>query len=220
MSRALPVGQWFGWGSGAGNGGTLLSGVYSGETFATRETVRLSLRTADADDSALLASIARGDIEAFQVFYDRYAARVTSYVRQLSRDRESIEDLVQEVFVSVWRKAGSYSPERGDAAGWLYTMTRNKLVDQWRRMREKAVELDAMQSWEMPAIAPPEEDLFLSVRQALFQVAPDQREAIEMAYFGGLTYEETAVRLDLPVGTLKSRIRAGLRSLRSVLDAG
>lgn len=220
MQQAMPVGQWLGWGPTAAIGGMHPTGVYSGGTSSNQETVRLSLRPADADDSALLAAIARGEIEAFQIFYDRYAARVTSYVRQLSRDRESLEDLVQDVFVSVWRKAGSYSPERGDAAGWLYTMTRNKLVDQWRKVREKAVELDAMHSWEMPAIAPPEEDLFLSVRQALFQVAPDQREAIEMAYFGGLTYEETAVRLDLPVGTLKSRIRAGLRSLRSVLDAG
>ncbi len=220
MSQALPVGQWFGWGPAAATVGSIRPGVYSGNDSSSRETVRLSPRTADADDPALLAAIARGDIEAFQVFYDRYASRVTSYVRQLSRDREGVEDLVQEVFVSVWRKAGSYSPERGDAAGWLYTMTRNKLVDQWRRVREKAVELDAMQSWEMPAIPAPEEDLFLSVRQALVQVAPDQREAIEMAYFGGLTYEETAVRLDLPVGTLKSRIRAGLRSLRSVLDPG
>lgn len=220
MSQALPVGQWFGWGPAAGNGGTLRPGIYSAETSSARETFRLSPRTTDAEDSALLAAIARGEINAFQAFYDRYAARVTSYVRQLSRDRESIEDLVQEVFVSVWRKAASYSPDRGDAAGWLYTMTRNKLVDQWRRVREKAVELDALQSWEMPAVAALEEDLFLSVRQALFQVAPDQREAIEMAYFGGLTYEETAVRLDLPVGTLKSRIRAGLRSLRSVLEAG
>ncbi len=227
MSQALPVGQWFGWGPAAAGakprpalGGRSGSDVYSGENSTPLETLRLNLRTTETQDPTLLAAIARGDIQAFQLFYDRYVTRVTAYVRQLSRDREVIEDLVQEVFISVWRKAGSYRPDRGDVAGWLYTMTRNKLVDQWRRARDKAVELDAMDSWEMPSIPAPEEDLLLSVRQALIQVAPDQREAIEMAYFGGLTYEETAVRLDLPVGTLKSRIRAGLRTLRSVLETG
>ncbi len=227
MSQALPVGQWLGWGPAAAGatprpalGGRSGSDVYSGENSVPLETLRLNLRTTETEDPTLLAAIAGGDIQAFQLFYDRYVTRVTSYVRQLSRDREVIEDLVQEVFISVWRKAASYRPDRGDVAGWLYTMTRNKLVDQWRRARDKAVELDAMDSWEMPSIPPPEEDLLLSVRQALVQVAPDQREAIVMAYFGGLTYEETAVRLDLPVGTLKSRIRAGLRTLRSVLEAG
>ncbi len=226
MSQALPAGQWFGWSpafasAGWALGGLLDRGVYSSAPFCFWETARLSRPDAEVtDDSALLAAIAHGEIQAFQTFYERYSARVTSYARQLSRDHETDEDLVQEVFVTVWRKAATYKPDRGDAAGWLYTMTRNKLVDQWRRTREKAVELDAMHSWEMPAIAAPEEHVFLSVRKALSEVAPDQREAIEMAYFGGLTYEETAVRLELPVGTLKSRIRAGLRTLRTVLEAG
>ena len=87
-------------------------------------------------DLLLLARIAEGDLEAFQAFYDRYAGRVLAYVRQLSRHRDGAEDVVQEVFVAVWRRAASYRPDRGDPMGWLYTITRNKQVDLWRRQGE------------------------------------------------------------------------------------
>jgi RNA polymerase sigma-70 factor (ECF subfamily) len=166
-------------------------------------------------DAALLGRIAAGDIEAFQAFYGRYAGRVLAYARQLCRQGDAAEDVAQEVFVAVWRRAASYRPERGDVTGWLYTITRNKLVDLWRRTGEANDfgELD-----ERLAGAAEPEDLNLSIRQALSRVAPDQRRAIEMAYFGGLTYEETARRLELPLGTLKSRIRSGLKTLRSLLE--
>lgn len=170
------------------------------------------------EDATLLLRIAEGNIDAFQFFYDRYAAKVTSYVRQLTRDREAIEDTVQEIFLNVWRKAASYKSDRGDVPGWLYTMTRNRLVDQWRR-KGSGTEIDGLELSQIPDDPKPSDDLLLSVRQALDHCAPDQREAIEMAYFGGLTYEETAHKLQLPVGTLKSRIRSGLRSMRVVLEA-
>ncbi len=172
-----------------------------------------------ASDLLLLGRIAEGDLEAFHTFYDRYAGRVLAYVRQLSRNREGAEDVVQEVFVTVWRRAASFRPERGDPAGWLYTVTRNKLVDLWRRHGDAAAGLDGVEPPSEPAtVARERGDLRLTMHQALARVAPEQRRAIEMAYFGGFTYEETAQRLDLPVGTLKSRIRSGLKSLRSVLE--
>jgi RNA polymerase sigma-70 factor (ECF subfamily) len=166
-------------------------------------------------DAVLLGRIAAGDIDAFQAFYGRYAGRVLAYARQLSRQGDAAEDVTQEVFVAVWRRAASYRPERGDVTGWLYTITRNKLVDLWRRTGETNDfgELDE----RLAGTAEPG-DLHLSIRQALARVAPDQRRAIEMAYFGGLTYEETARRLELPLGTLKSRIRTGLKALRSLLE--
>jgi RNA polymerase sigma-70 factor (ECF subfamily) len=166
-------------------------------------------------DAALLGRIAAEDIEAFQAFYGRYAGRVLAYARQLSRQGDAAEDVTQEVFVAVWRRAASYRPERGDVTGWLYTITRNKLVDLWRRTGE-ANDLCELDERLAGAVEP--EDLNLSIRQALSRVAPDQRRAIEMAYFGGLTYEETARRLELPLGTLKSRIRSGLKTLRSLLE--
>jgi RNA polymerase sigma-70 factor (ECF subfamily) len=166
-------------------------------------------------DFLLLGRIAEGDLEAFHTFYGRYAGRVLAYARQLGRNQEGAEDVVQEVFVAVWRRASSFRPERGDPAGWLYTITRNKLVDLWRRQGEAA---DLGELGELVDPAQEGGELRLTMHQALARVAPEQRRAIEMAYFGGLTYEETARRLELPVGTLKSRIRSGLKSLRAVLE--
>lgn len=173
---------------------------------------------AEPRDASLLERVAAGDLEAFHLFYERYAGRVHAYVQQLSRSREGAEDVVQEVFLAVWRKAASFRPERGDAAGWLYTMTRNKLVDGWRRAGQGAEAVEALDFQRLPAERPETTELLLTVRQALARVAPDQRRAIEMAYFGGLTYEETADRLNLPLGTLKSRIRTGLRAMHGVLQ--
>lgn len=166
-----------------------------------------------------LADIARGDLAAFQRFYECFAPALLGYVRRLCRDPSLAEDLLQEVFVAVWQKAASYRPDRGDAAGWLYTIARNRLIDHWRKtggpVDEGALDLE-----RLPARAERGSDLLLTVRKALRQVSPDQRRAIELAYFGGLTYEETAERLRLPVGTLKSRIRLGLRAMRAMLESG
>jgi RNA polymerase sigma-70 factor (ECF subfamily) len=172
---------------------------------------------AEPDDVSLLARVAAGDLDSFQSFYRRHAGRVLAYARQLGKSSELAEDVAQEVFVAVWNKAASFRPDRGDVAGWLYTMTRNKLIDHWRKAGSGAelggLDLQALAGGETQGV-----DLLLAVRQALAQVHPDQRRAIELAYFGGLTYEETAERLELPVGTLKSRIRTGLKLMRSVLS--
>jgi RNA polymerase sigma-70 factor (ECF subfamily) len=169
-------------------------------------------------DEELLARIARGDLAAFQTFHNRHALRVEAFARQLGRDRHLAEDIAQEVFTSVWTRAASFNPARGDAAGWLYTLTRNKVIDLWRRGSKggPAWEIDDRR---LPARRE-ENDLRVALRQALSQVPPEQRQAIEMAYFDGLTYQETAHELDLPEGTLKSRIRLGLRTMRSVLTQG
>ena len=174
--------------------------------------------TVEVPDAQLIARIATGDREAFRDFYERYAARVLSYVRLLARDREVAEDVVQEVFLSVWRKSASYRSDRGDVPGWLYTITRNKLVDLWRR-KGGAVEEPDFDFGRLEAADPGGEGRVISiaVRRALATLKREQREALELAYFGGLTYEETARRLDLPLGTLKSRIRAGLARMRSRL---
>jgi RNA polymerase sigma-70 factor (ECF subfamily) len=168
-------------------------------------------------DELLLARIARGELESFQIFYRRHAERVTAYARQLSRDPHLAEDIAQEVFTAVWSKAGSFRPERGAPLAWLYSMTRHRMIDEWRKRCEP---VDAGDLEEVPAAGRRDEggDLSILIRQALARVNLDQRRAIEMAYFGGLTYEETAGRLSLPVGTLKSRIRVGLRAMRSLLE--
>ena len=170
----------------------------------------------ESTDEVLLAETARGDLEAFHLFYDRYAGRVLAYARRLSRDAALAEDITQEVFTAVWKRAGTFQPDRGSATAWLYTLTRNKLVDHWRRTGGEAG-LEQLDEPRLPASGTDDGDQRLILRQALARVPPEQRQAIEMAYFNGLTYQETAGRLALPLGTLKSRIRLGLRAMRAVL---
>ncbi len=172
-----------------------------------------------ASDAQLVERIAGQDRDAFRAFYERYSGRILAYVRTLGREREAAEDVVQEVFLSVWRKAASYRSDRGDVPGWLYTITRNKLVDLWRRRGTKVEITDFDFETLLARDRGDGRAIDLAVRQALAGLAREQREALELAYFGGLTYEETAERLALPLGTLKSRIRAGLARMRASLTA-
>lgn len=134
-------------------------------------------------------------------------------VRRLTGEPALAEDITQEVFTAVWTRAATFRPDRGSATCWLYTLTRNKFVDHWRG----DAGLETLDEPRLPASGTAGGELRVTLRQALARIAPEQRRAIEMAYFGGLTYEETADRLSLPVGTLKSRIRLGLRTMRTVL---
>jgi len=178
----------------------------------------MSETTTDRD---LIRRIAERDQEAFRELFERFGGPVLSYVRMLARDREAAEDVAQEVFLTVWRKAPSYRPDRGEVSAWLYTIARNKLVDLWRRRsargdrEETSIELS---SFESPIDEAEGRVASLAVRKALSSLKAEQREALELAYFGGLTYQETAERLGLPIGTLKSRIRAGLGVLRDLLS--
>ncbi|MBI2840216.1 MAG: sigma-70 family RNA polymerase sigma factor [Acidobacteria bacterium] len=169
------------------------------------------------EDRTLLAAIAIGDRGAFQQFYSRHAGRVLGYVRQLTRNPALAEDITQEAFVAVWLKAASYQADRGDPAGWLFTITRNKLVDKWRR-GDRDAETDGAPILAGLADPPNPIDVRVSLRQAMSHLTDDQRRMLEMAYYGGLTYEETADALRVPVGTLKSRMRAALGQLRVILE--
>jgi RNA polymerase sigma-70 factor (ECF subfamily) len=172
----------------------------------------------DLDDATLLEGVAEGRREAFQAFYERHAGRVAGYVRRLCGDPDLAEEIAQETFLAVWQRAGSYSPGLGAPLGWLYTITRNRLVDHWRKRQMVPMageDLDKM--FEAPI--QDNAELVMSLGRALEALNPEQRRVVHMAYFGGLTYEETAQALDVPVGTLKSRIRAALAILRSRLEA-
>ena len=184
-----------------------------------RDGRRPQRMTPQPSDLELLQRVAVADREAFRLFYDRHAPQVLAYVRSLGRSRDASEDVVQEVFLAGWGKAGTYRPERGDVAGWLYTMTRNKVVDVWRKLPTGS---DQSSEESLAALSErPEAEsrvVSISLRKAMADLKLEQRQALELAYFGGLTYEETAERLKLPVGTLKSRIRAGLALMRGVLS--
>jgi len=170
-------------------------------------------------DAALLAAIGRQDREAFHQLYERYSGRLMAYTRAMVRGRMPAEDLVQEVFVGIWRKAGQFRPELGTPEAWIFTITRNKVFDIWRARCavEEIGDLD-LETF-IDATENPDPALVATIRKALLGLPPDQRRPLVLAYFGGYTYEEAAHRLGVPVGTVKSRIRTALAQLSSLLGA-
>lgn len=159
-------------------------------------------------DALLLAAIAAGDRLAFREFYERHAPKVASSLRSLCRGTMP-EDLFQEVFLAVWRKAASFDSERGDVGGWLFTICRNKVYDQHRRSDPPTVEVLEVDLRTSPAT----DVVQLSLEAAMGELRDGEREALQMVYFGGYSYGQAAARLDVPLGTLKSRLRSAVRKL-------
>ena len=166
---------------------------------------------------SLLLAVGGQDPEAFRQLYDRYAGRLLAYVQAMGRGRLAADDLVQEVFVALWRKAGQYRPALGTPEAWIFTITRNKVLDIWRSRSpvEDKGELDL--ETLMDGTATPDPTLVATVRKALLGLPADLRGPLVLAYFGGYTYEEAARHLGVPVGTLKSRIRLALGQLKNLL---
>lgn len=179
---------------------------------------------AHLSDEALVALVAREDEIALAELYDRYGRVSYGLALRILRDEGLAEDAVQEGFVAVWRSAGRFVPERARASTWILTLVHRRAVDQVRRSERRRTEpLD-----DVPQIIDPgsdtEELAWLHFERERIQVAlkklPDQqREALELAYYGGFTQSELAERLGLPLGTIKSRMFAGLTHLRELLDS-
>jgi RNA polymerase sigma-70 factor, ECF subfamily len=174
---------------------------------------------------ALIQRIAAGDREAFARLYDRYAALVFTFAMRLLRARSEAEDLLQEVFLQVWRQSNNYQPERGSPEAWIITMTRSRAIDKLRSLRRREEGAAAL-----PARAAVEgggrddsgagaAEVRVMVQSALTQLPEAQRRVLELAYFDGLTQSEIAARLGEPLGTVKTRLRAGLERLRQFLGA-
>lgn len=180
----------------------------------------------DASDAALVVAIARWQHEALAEVYRRHAGAVFGLALRVLHERALAEDVVQEVFLRLWHAPEKFDPERGGLRSFLLAHTHGRSVDllrseQSRRLREdrdarRAAEGGYDIEHEVVDIAVAEQ-----VRDALGALTAEERRAIELAYFGGRTYREVATLLDQPEGTVKSRIRSGLRRLRGALqDAG
>jgi RNA polymerase sigma-70 factor (ECF subfamily) len=181
--------------------------------------------SADSADEDVLARAAAGDEAALGELYDRFGAVAYGLALRVLRDRALAEDAVQEAFIAVWRQGGRYSTARGSARTWILTLVHRRAVDLVRRQERQPT-----------AVAEPEpsreqdeggaddaavmRDERARVQAALAQLPDDQRVALELAYYGGLTQSELAARLGEPVGTIKSRMFNGLRRLRAILAAG
>jgi RNA polymerase sigma-70 factor (ECF subfamily) len=176
---------------------------------------------AHLSDEALVALVARADDLAFAELYDRYDRLAYGLARRILRDAALAEDAVQDAFLSVWRSASRFSSERAPARVWIMTFVHRRAVDLVRHHeRRRTEELSPADEGEG---AGADETVWLRmerdrVRGALHQLTDQQREAIELAYFGGFTQTELAEKLGQPLGTIKSRMFSGLARLRELLD--
>jgi RNA polymerase sigma-70 factor (ECF subfamily) len=181
-------------------------------------------RFEDASDAVLAVAIARYDQAALAEAYRRHAGAVFGLARRLLVEPALAEEIVQEVFIRLWHDPARYDPERGTMRSYLLTQTHGRSIDLLRAdvSRRNREERDARRTAEAGADIEREVwDLTTAqhVRESLATLPPDERTAIELAYWGGYTYREVAARLEQPEGTIKSRIRAGLSRLRQDLVA-
>jgi RNA polymerase sigma-70 factor (ECF subfamily) len=177
----------------------------------------------DTADSALLAQMSGGDEGALATLYDRWSDRVHSLAVHLLRDARDAEDIVEETFWQAWRGASRYDVTRGNVGTWLLTICRSRALDRLRsrRRRPEDTTLD-----DAPAAASPEPDAMDAmvtmetgriVRAALAELPIEQRQALELAYFRGLSQSEIAERTGQPLGTIKTRVRLAMVKLRDKL---
>jgi RNA polymerase sigma-70 factor (ECF subfamily) len=179
----------------------------------TRELAHLS-------DEALVLLAARSQQTALAELYDRYGRPAYGLALRVLRDEALAEDAVQEAFLGVWRTAARFVPERGTASTWILTLVHRRAVDLVRREQRRRA--DPLESAAEPASGSVDDEAWLRlqrerVQHALRQLPDQQREALELAYYGGFTQSELAERLGLPLGTIKSRVFAGLARLRELL---
>ena len=180
-----------------------------------------------AAEIELLQQIGKGDRRSFEQLYDRFSGVLFSTAYRVLNNQEAAEDVLQDVFVQIWEKAPLYDPLRGKPLTWAVTLTRNKSIDRLRstqrrnRLRDEVEQeslsfeqfddkssVDAVDAMEKGAM----------VRAAIAKLSPDQRQAIELAFFSGLTQTEIAERLGEPLGTIKARIRRGMMKLKDVIS--
>lgn len=186
---------------------------------------------AEVGDADLIGRAAGGDARALEALYDRYSGVVFSFALRLVQDRPLAEEVLQEVFFRAWQQGGSFSAQRGSLVTWLLSITHNLAIDEIRKRRRRPQKADSEEPElvlagvaDTSAGADVENEVWLgslrdTVRVALGQLPPAQREAIELAYYQGLTQREIAEALGEPLGTIKTRMRLGLQKLREALGS-
>ena len=172
---------------------------------------------------ALVQSIAGGDQRALHSLYERMHRVVFTLIVRITNDRETAEELTLDVFHDVWRRASSYDAAGGSVVGWIMNQARSRAIDRLRfEQRKKRVNPHAESPLPTPGPSDPHEVFDLReqgrlLRDALTVLTPDERHAIEIAFFSEMTYDEVAARLNQPLGTIKTRVRSGLGKLRHAL---
>ncbi len=178
----------------------------------------------DLSDVDLLLVLRNGQTQALGMIYDRYSRLVYSLAFKILANAEEAEDITQEIFVSLWQR-NAYNPARGSLSSFLTTMTRSRSID---KLRSRGSRYRFLQRWEGiirsdTVMATPLEQVSMGersqiIRAALEELSPNERQVLEIAYFGGLSQSEIAESLDIPLGTVKTRSRQGLLKLRQALQ--
>jgi RNA polymerase sigma-70 factor, ECF subfamily len=177
-------------------------------------------------DVELLRRIAGGDRSAFSSFYDQYSGLLFSIAIKVLNDSKEAEDVLQEAFMQIWNKADAYNPLLGKPVSWAVTLTRNKAIDRIRasQRRSKLLEQATLEAGALPDDSPFANEKLHGkenaemIRSVVAALPSDQRRAIELAFFSGLTQDEIAKTLQEPLGTIKARIRRGMLKLREKLE--
>jgi RNA polymerase sigma factor (sigma-70 family) len=180
----------------------------------------VSRELAHLSDEALVALAARSEQSALAELYDRYGRPAYGLALRILRDESLAEDAVQDAFLTVWRTAARFVPEKGKASTWILTLVHRRAVDVVRREQRRRA--DSLEQAPEPGGGGADEEAWLRlqrerVQAALKQLPDQQREALELAYYGGFTQSELAERLGQPIGTIKSRMFTGLTRLRELL---
>lgn len=175
-----------------------------------------------------MAGIAAGDASSLSALYDRYSGIVLATCLRILNDRADAEEVLGDVFWQVWEQAGRFDAARGSTVTWILTLARSRSIDRWRSIRTRARISEPEEAGAEPGAPPAAAEAFASVLQsqqrsalqgALGRLDASQREALELAYYGGLTHSEISGRLGVPLGTIKTRIRQGLIRLKDSLAA-
>ncbi len=204
----------------------------TGGEIRSGSLVRINRKDSEAEDLLLLARIARSDADALSRLYDKYQRKVYSAVLQIVRNQEDAAEVLQDVFLQVWEKAGLFDGDRGTFGAWLATLAHNKAINVLRSRRFKKSALEIKQDFEqLSGILSAqtvdsrtaldnqiEDDERKQMLALLDQIPETQRTALILAYYSGYSQSEIAENLEIPLGTVKTRMRQGMIKLRELLD--
>ncbi len=185
----------------------------------------------ELQDAELLALVSIGRREALEALYERYSTPVFSLSISMLRDRETAEEITQDVFVKVWRHSSTYQAKRGSVSAWIFGIAHNRAVDELRRRRRRGIFVDIedvdIERYLVPSgtDTDPQHRAALNeerghIRKAIAKLSPEQRDVVVLAYFKGYTHTEIAEYLSQPLGTVKTRMRLAIRKLRGILNIG
>ena len=198
---------------------------YGDQNLRAKRDVRIEKIPATADSASvvdLIKQVAKHDREAFSQLYDRFSTLVFTLAMRMLKIRSDAEDLLQQVFVEIWRQAQSYSVERGSPEAWIINIARSRAIDKMRLLRRTGGSFVLTQdpapkaSAENVGSSVAESEVRMAMNSALANLPASQRKVVELAYLDGLTQTEIAERLSEPLGTVKTQMRSGIQRLREI----